>query len=137
MYERLALTPEGERRWVRVHLEPDKDAAGEVRGLYSLVIDVDQDHRLREALQSQEARLRFFSENIPGPVAMVDANLRYVFVNKVFASLHGFTPDEVLGRHIREVIGEDNVRNYLMPRLERLRAGETCAFERLIGMPGG
>src|SRR5206468_4088830 len=122
---RLAPTPEGDERWVRVHLVPDVGPTGDVRGIYSLVIDVDQDHRLREALQAQEARTRFFSENIPGPIAMVSRDLHYVFANKVFASLHGRALDQLIGRAARDVLGEEVFSVVLEPRLAGLRRGES------------
>jgi diguanylate cyclase (GGDEF)-like protein/PAS domain S-box-containing protein len=136
VYERLALTPEGERRWVRVHLVPDVDAGGEVRGIYSLVIDVDQDHRLREALQSQEARMRFFSENIPNPIAMAGPDLRLRFANKAFASLHGRPLHELVGCAVADVLGDEIFTLVLEPRLAKLRRGEACSYERLIGYGG-
>src|SRR5215831_19471720 len=78
VYERQAQPPGSvERRWIRVHLVPDVGSDGQVRGAYSLVIDVDHDHRMREALERQEAQLRYLAENIPGPIAVVDRDFRY------------------------------------------------------------
>ena len=74
-YERVARMEGGEKHWVRVHLVPDVAQDGTVNGLYTLMLDIDHDHRLREALELQEAMLRTFAENIPGPIAMVDAEL--------------------------------------------------------------
>ncbi|MGE5096347.1 MAG: PAS domain S-box protein [Betaproteobacteria bacterium] len=136
VYERLARMPEGDLRWVRVHLVPDHADDGSVRGIYSLVIDVDADHRLREAIEAQEARLRFFSGNIPNPIAVVDAQLRYVFANKLFGALHGMAPEAVVGRHVSEVIGQEGYDRYVVPRLAMLHKGETCTFERIFAAGG-
>ncbi|HEX6633502.1 MAG TPA: PAS domain-containing protein [Usitatibacter sp.] len=136
VYERLATLPTGERRWVRVFVVPDKDEDGTVRGAYSLVVDVDDDHRMREALQRQEAQLRHFAENLPGPVAVVDANYRYVFANKVFQRMRGLALPEIVGRHVTEVLGEELSKLYFDPFLERLHRGETCTYERRVGPPG-
>ena len=38
--------------------------AGTMHGIFSVMIDIDEDRRLREALERQEANLRFFAENI-------------------------------------------------------------------------
>jgi diguanylate cyclase (GGDEF)-like protein/PAS domain S-box-containing protein len=136
VYERLGTPKKGDPRWMRIHLVPDVGPDGEVMGVYSLVIDVDDDHRLREALQEQEARLRFFAENIPGPIAVVDSEFRYVFANKHFQRLRGFTLDQIVGRPVREVLGPEAAGLFLEPFVERLRRGETCAYERLVGPPG-
>jgi len=137
VYERLGNLKKGEPRWVRVHLVPDIGMDGEVNGVYSLVIDVDDDHRLREALTRQEASLRFFAENIPGPIAVVDPNLNYVFANKVFQRIRGLRLDQIVGRPVREVIGEKEMQIYVDLYLERLKRGETCTYERTVGPPGG
>jgi diguanylate cyclase (GGDEF)-like protein/PAS domain S-box-containing protein len=135
VYERQ--TQSGDRRWIRVHLIPDVGGDGEVRGAYSLVIDVDHDHRMREALERQEAQLRYLAENIPGPIAVVDRDFRYVFANKVFQRQRGVRLEEVVGRHVRDVLGADLAAKYFDPFLERLNRGEPCSFERKVGPQGG
>jgi diguanylate cyclase (GGDEF)-like protein/PAS domain S-box-containing protein len=136
VYERLSNLKQGAPRWVRVHLVPDVGPDGEVNGVYSLVIDVDDDHRLREALTAQEARLRFFAENIPGPIAVVDGALDYVFANKHFQRLRGVPLDAIVGHPVREVLGEAEFEQYVAPYLERLKRGEACSYERTVGPPG-
>jgi diguanylate cyclase (GGDEF)-like protein/PAS domain S-box-containing protein len=136
-YERLARMQDGARRWVRVHLVPDVAPDGTVQGLYSLMLDVDHDHRMREALQQQESLLRTFAENIPGPIAMVDAKFRYVFVNKYFERIRGLTIDQLVGRPVRDVLGEEAAALYFDPFVEPLKRGENCTYERLVGPPGG
>jgi len=136
-YERLARMQDGKQRWVRVHLVPDTGEDGAVKGLYSLMIDVDHDHRLRAALEQQEAQLRHFAENIPGPVAVIDANYRYLFVNHHFERLYGYKLEDLRSRRVPDVIGPERTREYFEPNLERLRHGEVVSYERLIAPPGG
>ena len=136
VYERQARLESGERRWVRVHVVPDVGADGAVRGLYTLLLDVDQDHRMREALERQEAQLRHFAENIPGPIAMVDANFRFLFANKVYQRLRGKTLGEIVGRAVPEILGPEATAVGLAPFVEALKRGEPCSYERLEGPPG-
>ena len=132
-----APSHDGERRWIRAHLVPDTGPDGLVRGVYTLVIDVDHDHRLREALERQEAQLRYLAENIPGPIAVVDRDFRYVFANKVFQRQRGMKLEDIVGRHVRDVLGPDLAAKYFDPFLERLNRGEPCSFEREVGPAGG
>ncbi|HET9471431.1 MAG TPA: PAS domain-containing protein, partial [Usitatibacter sp.] len=136
VYERQARLESGERRWVRVHVVPDVGADGAVRGLYTLLLDVDQDHRMREALERQEAQLRHFAENIPGPIAMVDANFRFLFANKVYQRLRGKALGEIVGRAVPEILGPEATAVGLAPFVEALKRGEPCSYERLEGPPG-
>jgi diguanylate cyclase (GGDEF)-like protein/PAS domain S-box-containing protein len=135
-YERQARMQSGAMRWVRVMLVPDFGADGTVHGLYTLMLDVDKDHRLREAIERQEAQLRYFAENIPGPIAVVDAGFRYVFANKMFQEIRGLGLDELVGRPVREVLGAEASREYFEPFVERLTRGETCTYERLVASAG-
>jgi diguanylate cyclase (GGDEF)-like protein/PAS domain S-box-containing protein len=135
-YERLATMHDGTKRWVRVHLVPDVGRDGRVEGVYSLMIDIDRDHQMREALQQQEALLRTFSENIPGPIAMVDAQYRYVFANKHFELLRARPLEEFIGKRVPDVLGPELAKEIFEPFLERLHRGETCTYERMVGPPG-
>ena len=137
VYERPGIEPTGAKRWIRVHLVPDIAPEGTVRGVYTIVIDVDDDHRLREALLEQEAKLRFFAENIPGPIAFVDSEYRYRFVNNVFLKIRGLGVEDVIGHRVADVLGSDLSRAYFEPFLARLKRGEMCEYERLVGPPQG
>jgi diguanylate cyclase (GGDEF)-like protein/PAS domain S-box-containing protein len=135
-YERLARMHTGVLRWIRVQLIPDVSPAGEVVGVYSLTLDVDQDRRMRDALEEERARLRYFADNIPGPAAIVDRDFRYVFVNHVFERIRGQKLADIVGQPVRDAFGEDAWRQIFEPNLERLKAGEHLHYERLVGPPG-
>lgn len=81
----------------------------------------------------QEAQLRFFAENIPGPIAFVDADFRYRFANKVFLKLRGFASEDLVGRPVTEVLGPELSKQYFDPFVDRLRRGVACEYERLVG----
>jgi diguanylate cyclase (GGDEF)-like protein/PAS domain S-box-containing protein len=143
VFDRQVLLGPNAGRWVRAHYLPLHDA-GRVIGV--LVVSVDIQHlkdierdlaqRERELLD-QESKLRFFAENIPGPIAFVDAEFRYVFANKVFLTLRGFAAEEVVGRRVPEIFGAELSKQYFDPFVDRLRRGVTCEYERLVPSPGG
>ncbi len=54
------------------------------------------------------------------PIAYIDRNQRYRFVNKAFLDWFGKRADEVLGREIIEVLGRESLP--ALPRLHRRRA---------------
>ncbi len=75
VYERLGRNGRGEQRWVRVTLRPDV-VEGRVHGIFSVMIDIDDEKRLREALEKQERQLRYYAENIPEAIAFVGPDFR-------------------------------------------------------------
>ncbi|QJR13474.1 sensor domain-containing protein [Usitatibacter palustris] len=133
VYERQGTAPDGRKRWIRVHLVPDVDARDKTQGLYAIVIDIDDDHKLREALSAQEAQFRYFAENLPGPTAFVGPDFRYRFANKVFLRTRGLPAEEIVGHHVGDVMGPDLAKDYVAPFIERLKRGEPCEYERLVG----
>ncbi|MGE0356214.1 MAG: PAS domain-containing protein [Burkholderiales bacterium] len=136
VYERQGVAADGSRRWVRVSLIPDK-ADGVVDGVFSVVIDIDDDRRLREAIERQERELRFYAENIPEAIAFVGPDFRYQFVNKTFERIRGTPAAEIVGRTVTEILGAEAAAAYHEPFIERLVRGEPCQYERLVGPEGG
>ncbi len=136
-YERAARQQNGEVRWVRVHLVPDFGPGGVVRGLYTLMIDVDRDRRMREALERQEAQLRLYTDNIPDAVAYLDRDRRVIFANRHFAEQRQTTPEAILGRTTAELLGERTAA-WISERTQKvLDRGETAAYDRELRLPDG
>lgn len=136
-YEREALWPGRATRRIRGHMIPDRDAEENVLGVLIVLIDIEEDYQLRRDLERQESQLRHFAENIPGPIAVVDREFRYVFVNKVFQRIRGQPLEEIVGRPVAEVLGPEAAAEFFTPFVERLKRGETCSYERPIGPPDG
>jgi PAS domain S-box-containing protein len=60
----------------------------------------------REPGQEAEARLAFVADRVPVFIAQLDEQERYVFVNRPYAGYYGRRPQDIVGRHLREVAGE-------------------------------
>jgi PAS domain S-box-containing protein len=63
-------------------------------------------HRSRKPGLGPEARLVFVSDRVPAFIAQLDERERYVFVNRPYAGHYGRRPENLIGRHLREVTGE-------------------------------
>ena len=74
----------------------------------------------------------------PFPTLVGYWNLKLVNeqANEAYALFFGKRPDEVVGRHISEVLGEELYHmNYSY--FEKAFAGEFQSFERILSIPGG
>src|SRR5438477_7006081 len=129
-YERRERRLDGELRWVRVTLFPDREVRGRVGGAVAVWPDIEDDVRVREALKAQEAQMRLFADNIPGPIAYLDKNLRYTFVNQAFANRACKPQDDIYGKSPFEVVTPD-VASFLRPILKRAQGGEHGEYERI------
>lgn len=129
----LAIEREGGRRYHHNSKFVLRDANGS-RLLGSVVVDVTEQTRTAEELRLQREQLRLVTDTIGAGVVRVSADLKYLWVNRVFASWIGKTPADIIGRPIVEVVGEDGLRE-LRPYAARLLAGERVDYERLARFP--
>ncbi len=129
-YDRRERSASGELRWVRITLFPDREPGGRIGGAFAVINDIEDDVRIREALKAQEAQLRLFADNIPGPIAYLDKSLRYTFVNQAFANWVCRPQDQIYGKTPYEVMPSD-VTAFLRPIIKRAQEGENVDYERV------
>ena len=77
---------------------------------------------------ASEARLRLVANSLPLLVAYVDRDLRYRFHNSRYFEWYGPDAGAVLGRHVRDVMGENTFQQRLV-QFETALRGETVRFE--------
>ncbi len=65
---------------------------------------------------------------LPGLVAYFDRDLTYRYANATYAAWRGIAPDQIVGRHCREIVGEGNFPTVL-PRLTEALAGTPVTYE--------
>jgi PAS domain S-box-containing protein len=83
-----------------------------------------------------EQQLRFAANAVPALLSYVDRDGRYMWVNESYRRWFGYSPDEVRGRHVREVLGEP-AWEHLRPYVERALAGEEVTFDSRIAFKHG
>src|SRR5262249_13374060 len=135
-YEREALWPGRENRRIRGHMIPDVDEAGNVLGILIVLIDIEEDHQLRRALEEKESQLRHFAENIPEAIAVVDREFHFIFTNKMYQRTRGHPGRDLAGRPIRDILDPEVVSRFVDGNIERLRRGESCIYERMVPAAG-
>lgn len=94
-----------------------------------LANNVSERVQMENALRENELRLRTITDNIPALIGYVDADQRYRFANKAYHDWHGNIPDQLYGRSLREVVGDDYYAQ-VRPYIEAVLAGREVTFER-------
>jgi PAS domain S-box-containing protein len=88
---------------------------------------------------SEIERARFVAavaDHLPGMVAYWDADLLCRFANKAYLEWFGWTPADLIGTHIRQLLGEDLfARN--APYIDGALGGQRQSFERTLEKPSG
>jgi PAS domain S-box-containing protein len=80
-----------------------------------------------EALREQEYLLRVIIDTMPACVARIGHDLRYRMANRRYEDWFGLSVDSILGRHMREVIGEE-AWEIARPNIEQVLTGEAVTF---------
>ncbi|HET9668375.1 MAG TPA: ATP-binding protein [Casimicrobiaceae bacterium] len=92
---------------------------------------------VREARESAD-QVRLVADHVPAKISYVDCDLRYRFNNAAYADWYGVGVAEIVGRYVRDVLGDATFEERL-PYMLRALAGETVTFEsrsehRRLGM---
>ena len=87
--------------------------------------------------QTRENLLHTLADAVPAQIAYYEPKkLSCVFANKLYAESNGWTVDSIIGKTVREVIGEEAWR-MIEPQVERVLKGEQVEYERPMVLPNG
>jgi PAS domain S-box-containing protein len=104
--------------------------------ILSLYEDVTEYRRIEAALRHREQELRLITDALPACICYVDANRRYRFINQTYEVWFGCRRDEILGKSIRELLGEAAYQ-IVEPFIDRALKGQMTTFEARIPYPLG
>ena len=113
------ILPIGERVF-EVTADPLLDDSGKLKASVHIISDITYRIRVAEVLGDCEEKYKILTENsITGIFMHQDG--RFVFVNEKFAEIHGYKPEELLGREYLELIHPDERDTMRELTLKRLK----------------
>lgn len=71
---------------------------------------------------------------VPGAIVVVDRQHRFTLANEMYTRLHGMREEEIVGKTVREVIGDEHYRLAAV-QLDRVFQGETVIFDTWYSYP--
>lgn len=87
--------------------------------------------RVTRSLEESEGQLKLITDSVPALISYVGRDLRYQLVNNTYEEWFGFSRSEMIGRSIREVLGEQ-LWEPLSHKAEEALAGHAISFETEI-----
>lgn len=109
-------------RWVDVRAYPSQE------GLACYFRDITEQKRDAEAAAAAKAQIELITNVVPALISYVGTDRRYQLVNDTYETWFGRPRADIVGRHMRELLGEAAWRE-LAPKLDRAFAGEVSIFE--------
>jgi diguanylate cyclase (GGDEF)-like protein/PAS domain S-box-containing protein len=118
-------------QYYQVDHVPDVDATGAVQGVVTISQDVTALRRVQQALAESEKRMRMIADNLPPLIAYLSADERYQFVNARCEQMFGFSPSQMIGRSVQEILSPEGYAQS-KPHLDRVRRGLRARFQRSV-----
>jgi PAS domain S-box-containing protein len=83
------------------------------------------------SLREKEAELESIIYRTPFMLIRLSRDLRYRFISHAYAELTGRRPEDVIGRPLVEIVGEETFQ-VLLPHIEKVLRGNRVEFEREV-----
>lgn len=117
--------------WVEIHAAPLPGSPGHPLRNISTIIDITNKKLIEDEQERIKDKLKKITDIQPSLIGHVDRNLRYLFANKTYESWFKIPVQEIVGKHISEVIGKEAFE-YLKPFFDRALKGEKVIFEKKL-----
>lgn len=121
------LQADGELRWVFARGRCYKDHHGRPMRFLGAALDLTERKHTEQALRQSQTELQLIINAMPILISYVDQEERFRLNNAAYLDWYGLTPQELYGRTIRDVIGEEA---YFLraPYIAEALAGRSCSF---------
>jgi PAS domain S-box-containing protein len=131
----------GHVRWIRINSTPlFQPGSDRPHGVVSTFDDITARIEMQRALADSEARVRALIDNLPVLVSYWDTGQRCRLANAAHLEWFALDPGYMVGRHMRELLGEERYRERIQ-HVEAVLRGDAAHFEREIvdarGVPRG
>ncbi len=114
---------DGSTFWSEVNLTFIRDGGGQAVGILGVSRDVSDRRQAQVALGESQARYRIAMEASPDPMVTYDMEGLATYINPAFTRVFGWEPEEVLGKTIDFVPGDE--RTQLQGMIAKVLAGES------------
>ncbi len=121
-----------ENRYFRFILQARYSNQKQVDGVIVFALEVTEQVNARVAVETSEQQLKLVTNALPVLIGYLDKEERYRFANKAYEKWFHVNPEDLLGKTVREVVGEASYQNIRM-NIERAQTGEMLEFE--VTMP--
>jgi PAS domain S-box-containing protein len=128
-FESIRRDASGRVRYLSISGVPIFDSSGRFTGYRGTGRDTSEMRRVTEALRASESQLREITDTVPAWITYVDAGQHLRFHNRAYQEAFGLKSEELEGKTLREILGEE-VYETVRPRVEEVLRGYPVVYER-------
>jgi diguanylate cyclase (GGDEF)-like protein/PAS domain S-box-containing protein len=132
--ESTARTKDGRESTTELHRRAMRTDEGWI--IVSIARDITRRKLMEQALREGAEKLRLFTDNVPAMTASWDEKLRCSFANRRFLEFFASTARDILGKHVREVLGEE-VYGQVEGHFAQALQGHPVTFQRTRKLQNG
>jgi two-component system, sensor histidine kinase len=117
-----------ENRYFNFIQQARYNAKGEINGILVFAFEVTVQVEARKSSEASSHLLRLITDALPVLIGYLDKEEKYRFANRAYKSWFNQEPEALLGKPVREIVGEaayQGVKQYI----QRALAGERLDFE--------
>ncbi len=96
-----------------------------------IVRDISRRKEIETALRESEKRRQLIMDAVPAMISYVGRDLRYQFVNHQYEEWFSRPASEIIGRHVKDLLGEDRYRE-IEKSAKIALAGKRVSYERSL-----
>jgi PAS domain S-box-containing protein len=118
-HEYFSTTLEGRPYWVEIVASPIRNKDGNIIAASEIVVDItEKKQREKELRESREEFKALFNSN-PQAVAYSDENFCVISINPKFTEVFGFTPEEVRGKNLIDILVPEELKREMQNNIEK------------------
>ncbi|HYQ48425.1 MAG TPA: PAS domain-containing protein, partial [Thermodesulfovibrionales bacterium] len=111
---------------------PLKDSSGKIIAGIELVRDITERKKTEDILRLSQRVL----DTSPDHISIVGPDYIYKHVNRAYTTAHDLPVDQIVGRHVAELLGRDIFEKTVKPNLDRCLAGEEIHYAAWFSFKG-
>jgi len=121
--------------WLSTSGKPIFDANGKFLGYRGSGRDITERNQAEEVLRESRDQLRLVTDSLPINITRIDSEQRYRFANKCSGDWYACSSDDVIGKHVKEVMGSEYEK--FRANVELALSGEAVTYELAASYPDG
>ena len=119
---------DGTVHWLFARAKIFRDAAGAAERMLGVNVDITERKQAEQALRHSEEQLELISDAVPALISYVNNERRYVTCNEAYTTWFGVSREEVIGKTMAEVVGEEAWVN-MAPYVDTALQGQAVDYE--------